>query len=681
MAPLAECALVVAPYEVDGEPAGTIGVLGPTRMDYPQALAAVAVVSKRLSQPADRGLTWTDYYELLGVARDATRRGDQAGLPPAGPRAAPRHQPRPAGRGAVQGDRRTPTRCCPTPRSASATTASARGRRRRRRRPVRFGGRRARRHLRRVLRRRQPLRRGRRAGRAGRPAAPTSRWWSTSTFEEAVFGIRHPVDGAHRRGRARPARPRAPQPGTEPITCPECAGAGQVRRVRQSSSGRWSPPGRAPCSGIGQVIADPCADCRGEGRRSRSAPTPSTCPPASTPARPCASGRGAAGPRGGASGDLYVHLRVAPHERFRARRRRPALRPARDLAQAALGAHLEFETLDGAEDLSSRPAPRPAGCSASGARACPTSSGRRSRRPHRARRRATPHRPHRRGGGALRRSPSCGATTSRRPTAASCPASARPSGRAVAATVHPADHPGPARLRRRPRRARCCDRRPPPPRAGAAAAAPATRRRVGDGARALAAGPARPDARGRRRRRRATPARRPALTVALRAGEGRQARAASCRSSPSSASTASSRSAAERSVVRWDDDEGRPGASSACAAWPARRPCSAAGRWLPDGRRGRAISPSCSPLAGRRAGRPRRRAPEPRATRSLLVGPEGGWAPEERAAPRPRRGGTRARTSCGPRRPRSPRARCSAALRAGLVGGPVRRCRSSHAGG
>ncbi|MBN2624434.1 MAG: heat-inducible transcription repressor HrcA [Acidimicrobiales bacterium] len=49
VAPLAECALVVAPYDIEGERAGTIGVLGPTRMNYPQALAAVAVVSNRLS--------------------------------------------------------------------------------------------------------------------------------------------------------------------------------------------------------------------------------------------------------------------------------------------------------------------------------------------------------------------------------------------------------------------------------------------------------------------------------------------------------------------------------------------------------------------------------------------------------------------------------------------------------
>jgi heat-inducible transcriptional repressor len=47
---LAECAVVVAPYDVEGQPAGTIGVLGPTRMHYPEAMAAVAIVSERLSR-------------------------------------------------------------------------------------------------------------------------------------------------------------------------------------------------------------------------------------------------------------------------------------------------------------------------------------------------------------------------------------------------------------------------------------------------------------------------------------------------------------------------------------------------------------------------------------------------------------------------------------------------------
>ncbi len=55
MEPLNECSVVVAPYEVDGEPAGSIGILGPTRMDYQKAFAAVAVVSRRLGDRLDVG--------------------------------------------------------------------------------------------------------------------------------------------------------------------------------------------------------------------------------------------------------------------------------------------------------------------------------------------------------------------------------------------------------------------------------------------------------------------------------------------------------------------------------------------------------------------------------------------------------------------------------------------------
>lgn len=55
MQPLADCALVVAPYTVDGEQVGTVGVLGPTRMNYPQALAAVAVVGQRLGNRLSEG--------------------------------------------------------------------------------------------------------------------------------------------------------------------------------------------------------------------------------------------------------------------------------------------------------------------------------------------------------------------------------------------------------------------------------------------------------------------------------------------------------------------------------------------------------------------------------------------------------------------------------------------------
>ena len=52
---LADCSIVVAPYQIEGELAGTVGILGPTRMHYEQTLAAVAVVSKRLGQALTQG--------------------------------------------------------------------------------------------------------------------------------------------------------------------------------------------------------------------------------------------------------------------------------------------------------------------------------------------------------------------------------------------------------------------------------------------------------------------------------------------------------------------------------------------------------------------------------------------------------------------------------------------------
>jgi heat-inducible transcriptional repressor len=53
--PLSECSLVVSPYEIDGEHAGSIAVLGPTRMNYPQAMSAVAVVSNELGHRLSEG--------------------------------------------------------------------------------------------------------------------------------------------------------------------------------------------------------------------------------------------------------------------------------------------------------------------------------------------------------------------------------------------------------------------------------------------------------------------------------------------------------------------------------------------------------------------------------------------------------------------------------------------------
>ncbi|HEX3394773.1 MAG TPA: molecular chaperone DnaJ [Acidimicrobiales bacterium] len=141
--------------------------------------------------------------------------------------------------------------------------------------------------------------------------------------------------------------------GTQPQTCRACGGAGEVRQVRQSILGQMvtSSPCRR-CGGTGQTIADPCPTCRGEGRVTKeqtfTVDVPAGVDNGSTLRVP---GRGSAGPRGGQPGDLYVHLRVKPDSRF--------TRQGYDLVhmlhlpvtQAALGAHLRYETFDGTEDL------------------------------------------------------------------------------------------------------------------------------------------------------------------------------------------------------------------------------------------------------------------------------------------------------------------------------------------
>jgi len=149
--------------------------------------------------------------------------------------------------------------------------------------------------------------------------------------------------------------------GTQPVTCSDCGGSGQVQRVRQSLLGQMvtaSPCGR--CGGLGEVIATPCSTCRGEGRvtvdKTYQVDVPAGVDSGSTLRL---TGRGAAGPRGGSSGDLYVHLRVAPHDRY--------VRDDQDLvteidvsvAQAALGTSIELETLDGIEPLVVPPGTQP----------------------------------------------------------------------------------------------------------------------------------------------------------------------------------------------------------------------------------------------------------------------------------------------------------------------------------
>jgi molecular chaperone DnaJ len=171
-------------------------------------------------------------------------------------------------------------------------------------------------------------------------------------FEHAVFGtetevkLRQPVacDSCSATGAA---------PGTTASTCGTCQGSGEVRQIRNSLLGQMvtsAPCGR--CRGMGMTIETPCPTCRGEGRRTEERTYTFTVPAGVDSGSGIRlTGRGAAGPRGGPNGNLIVHIRVKPHPRFE--RHGIDLVHVLDVAmtQAALGVHIPFETLDGLEDL------------------------------------------------------------------------------------------------------------------------------------------------------------------------------------------------------------------------------------------------------------------------------------------------------------------------------------------
>lgn len=143
------------------------------------------------------------------------------------------------------------------------------------------------------------------------------------------------------------------EPGTSSSTCSECAGSGQVQRVRQSILGQMVTASQCPtCGGQGKTIDDPCHTCKGQGRNiedvNYTVDVPAGVDSGSTLRL---TGRGATGPRGGAQGDLYVHISVREHELFQRDGDDLVLKQPIGFAQAALGAELEIPTLEDPETL------------------------------------------------------------------------------------------------------------------------------------------------------------------------------------------------------------------------------------------------------------------------------------------------------------------------------------------
>lgn len=179
-------------------------------------------------------------------------------------------------------------------------------------------------------------------------------------FERAVFGATVPVN-VRTALRCEDCGGSGAGEGTKPVVCSECNGLGQVQRVRQSMLGQMVTSSACPkCSGLGQIVVTPCAKCSGDGRiiaeRTYQVDVPAGVDTGSTLRL---TGRGAVGPRGGSAGDLYVHLRVAAHERFRREGDDLVADLPVSIAQASLGTKFLLPTLEGEEEIVVPPGTQP----------------------------------------------------------------------------------------------------------------------------------------------------------------------------------------------------------------------------------------------------------------------------------------------------------------------------------
>ena len=133
--------------------------------------------------------------------------------------------------------------------------------------------------------------------------------------------------------------------GGKPVTCPNCHGTGQVH-IRQGFFAVSQP---CPvCHGSGQKIDKPCPDCHGEGRVQKVSEVSVKIPAGvHTGTRIRVSGGGEAGRNGAPSGDLYIVIRVAPHDIFERDGLDLHVKVPVSFVTAALGGKVEVPTLDG----------------------------------------------------------------------------------------------------------------------------------------------------------------------------------------------------------------------------------------------------------------------------------------------------------------------------------------------
>ena len=174
----------------------------------------------------------------------------------------------------------------------------------------------------------------------------------TLAFDEAVFGVEKEIE-LTRNEVCSICHGSGAEPGSGPQRCPTCGGRGEVRQVRQTIFGSMMQTATCPaCNGRGEVISNPCRTCRGSGLERKTlhkvVPIPAGV---DTGTQIRLGGEGEPGVNGGPQGNLYIVINVKAHPYFKRRENDILLNLDINVAQAVLGADVEVPTVDGKDKL------------------------------------------------------------------------------------------------------------------------------------------------------------------------------------------------------------------------------------------------------------------------------------------------------------------------------------------
>lgn len=168
------------------------------------------------------------------------------------------------------------------------------------------------------------------------------------SFEEAAFGVEKDVE-IPRMENCDVCGGSGAEPGTKPQNCPVCGGSGKVRSTQATPFGQFQTVKTCHrCHGQGTIIEKACQHCKGSGRLRKQRKIHIKIPAGvDNDSRLRIAQEGEAGTLGGPPGDLYVYIKVMPHDIFQRQNDDVICEFPISFAQAALGCEVEVPTLDG----------------------------------------------------------------------------------------------------------------------------------------------------------------------------------------------------------------------------------------------------------------------------------------------------------------------------------------------